>query len=249
MSDEQHTKDNSEQELHDALMREQDEPSNGSSPVPIFILFLFAALCFWGGVYLIQYGGHFHKEAYTFDYNPYAEVVVVQVSLFDRGAKIYNAQCSACHQATGLGIAGAFPPLAGSGWVTDHQESLARILINGLNGPIEVAGKQYNGNMPAFGPNGLNLKPIEIAGVLTYIRQSWGNQASEITEATMIAYMDQYGSRGTPWTAEEVVLDLSPEPVSAAPAAEPVPADAPAAEPVAEAAPTEAAPTEAAAAH
>jgi hypothetical protein len=129
--------------------------------------------------------------------------------------------------------------------VTDHQESLARILINGLNGPIEVVGKQYNGNMPAFGPNGLNLKPIEIAGVLTYIRQSWGNQASEITEATMIAYMDQYGSRGTPWTAEEVVLDLSPEPVSAAPAAEPVPADAPALE----AAPTEAAPTEAAAAH
>jgi hypothetical protein len=61
----------------------------------------------------------------------------------------------------------------------------------------------------------------------------------------MIAYMDQYGSRGTPWTAQEVVLDLSPEPVSAAPAAEPVPADAPALE----TAPTEAAPTEAAAAH
>jgi len=112
-------------------------------------------------------------------------------------------------------------------------------LINGLNGPIEVAGKQYNGNMPAFGPNGLNLKPLEIAGVLTYIRQSWGNQASDVTEATMITYMDQYGSRGTPWTAEEVVVDLSAEPVSAAPAAEPVPVEAPAAEPVPADAPTE----------
>ena len=220
MSDEQSIKDNDEQELHDALMREQNEPSNGASPVPIFILFLFAALCFWGGVYLIQYGGHFHKDAYTFDYNPYAEVAVVQVSFYDRGAKIYNSQCSAWHQATGLGIAGAFPPLAGSGWVTDHQESLVRILINGLNGPIEVAGRLYNGNMPAFGPNGLNLKPVEIASVLTYIRQSWGNQASDVTEATMVAYMDQYSSRGTPWTAEEVVLDLSPEPESEAPVAE-----------------------------
>ena len=229
MSDEQHNQDTDEQELHDALMREQDEPSNGSSPIPIFILFLFAALCFWGGVYLIQYGGHFHKDAYTFDFNPNAEVAVVQVSLYDRGAKVFKAQCVACHQATGLGVPGVYPPLAGSEWVTGHQESLSRILINGLNGPIEVAGKKYNGNMPAFGPSGLNLKPQEIAGVLTYIRQEWDNGASEVTEATVAGYMDQYGSRGTPWTAEEVLLDLGDEPVAEAPAVEAAPAEAPAA--------------------
>lgn len=229
MSDEQHTKDTGEHKLHDALMREKDEPTNGSSPIPIFILFLFAALCFWGGVYLIEYGGHFHKDAYTFDFNPNAEVAVVQVSLYDRGAKVYKAQCVACHQETGLGVAGAFPPLAGSEWVTGHQETLARILINGMNGPIEVAGNKYNGNMPAFGPSGLNLKPLEIAGVLTYIRQEWGNEASDVTEATMNGYMDQYGSRGTPWTAEEVVIDLGDEPVAEASAgAEAVPAEAPA---------------------
>ena len=75
--------------------------------------------------------------------------------------------------------------------------------------------------MPAFGPNGLNLKPLEIAGVLTYIRQEWGNEASEVTEATIDGYMDQYGSRGTPWTAAEVVDGLGEEPVAeAAPAAE-----------------------------
>lgn len=229
MSDEQHTKDTGKQELHDALMREKDEPSNGSSPIPIFILFLFAALCFWGGVYLIQYGGHFHKDAYTFDFNPNAEVAVVQVSLYDRGAKVFKAQCVACHQTTGLGVPGVYPPLAGSEWVTGHQETLARILINGMNGPIEVAGKKYNGNMPAFGPSGLNLKPLEIAGVLTYIRQEWGNEASDVTEATVAGYMDQYGSRGTPWTAEEVLLDLSEEPVAEASAVEAAPAEAPAA--------------------
>lgn len=216
MSDEQHTKDSGEQDLHDPLKLENEEPSTGDSPIPIFLLFLLAGLCFWGGVYLVQFGGEsgFSKEAYTLDYDPHADVVIVQVSLFDRGAKVYQAQCAACHQGTGLGVAGVYPPLAASGWVTGHQESLARILINGLNGPIEVVGKSYNGNMPAFGPNGLNLKPLDIAGVLTYIRQEWGNEASEFTEATMNSYMDQYASRATPWTAEEVVLDLGPEPVA-----------------------------------
>ncbi len=223
MSDEQHTNDTDEQELHDSLMREQDEPTAGASPIPIFLLFLLAALCFWAGVYLVHFGGEsgFSKEAYTLDYDPHAAVVVVQVSLYDRGAKVFKAQCVACHQDTGLGVPGVYPPLAGSEWVTGHQEKLARILINGLNGPIEVAGNSYNGNMPAFGPNGLNLKPVEIAGVMTYIRQEWGNEASDVTEDTINGYMDQYGSRGTPWTAEEVVTDLGPEPVAEeAPAAE-----------------------------
>lgn len=209
-----------QQDLHDVLMREKDEPSNGASPIPIFILFLFAALCFWGGVYLIEYSGGFSKDAYTLDYDPHTAIAVIQVSLYDRGAKIYKAQCIACHQVNGAGVTGVYPPLAASEWVTGHQESLARILINGLNGPIEVAGDSYNGNMPAFGPSGLNLKPVDIAGVLTYIRQEWGNAASEITEDTMNQYIEQYGARGTPWTAEEVVLDLSPEPI-AAPAAAP----------------------------
>ncbi len=229
MSDEQHTKDTGEQDLHDSLMREKDEPRDGSSPIPIFILFLFAALCFWGGVYLIKFGGeHFSKDAYTLDYDPHAGRVVVQISLRDRGFKVFKAQCVVCHQESGLGVPGVYPTLAGSEWVTGHQESLARILINGLNGPIEVAGNQFNGNMPAFGPSGLNLKPQDLAGVLTYIRQEWCNDASDVTEATINGYMDQYGSRGTPWTAEEVVTDLGEEPVAEAPAAEDSDDEAPA---------------------
>jgi mono/diheme cytochrome c family protein len=219
MSEEKHTtdtgdqavQDSPEQDLHDPLMREKDEPKQGRSPIPIFILFLFAALCFWGGVYLIQYSGGFSRNAYSPDYNPHAVATVVEVPLYERGAKVFKSQCVACHQATGLGVPGIYPPLAGSEWVTGHQESLARILINGINGPLEVAGKSYNGNMPAFGPSGLNLKAKEIAAVLTYIRQDWGNAASDINEATMNGYLDQYGSRGTPWTASEVVEGLSAE--------------------------------------
>jgi mono/diheme cytochrome c family protein len=216
MSDEQHTKDSDEQNLHGALMRENDDPANGTSPIPIFILLLSVALCVWAVFYLNKFDGYFSRDAYALDFDPNAEVVVVQVSLYDRGAKVFQAQCIACHQGTGLGIPGVYPPLAGSEWVTGHQETIARILINGLNGPITVAGNEFNGSMPSFGPSGLNLKPLEIAGVLTYIRQEWGNNASEVTEATIKGYMEQYGSRGTPWTAEEVVDDLGPEPVAEA---------------------------------
>ena len=82
-----------------------------------------------------------------------------------------------------------------------------------MNGKVEVLGKTYNGNMPAFGPSGLNLKPKQIAGVLTYIRKEWGNDSSEMTEATLKDYMAQYSARSTPWTAEELLQNLSPEPV------------------------------------
>ena len=213
MSDkEQNNKAEDESNFSNPLLRENEDPGENSSPMPVFILFVFAALCFWGGIYLVEHSGGFSKNAYAFDYDPNAKVAAIQVSLFDRGRKIYNAQCVACHQTNGMGVTGVYPPLSGSEWVLGHQEVLARILINGLNGPLEVLGNQYNGNMPAFGPAGLNLKPLDIASVLTYIRQEWGNVESDFAEETMKQYMDMYSARTTPWNAEELVLDLGPEP-------------------------------------
>lgn len=212
MSNEENNDATNKPSFKDPLLRENGEPAENSSPIPVFILFAFAALCFWGGVYVVKYSGGFSKDAYAMDYDPNAKAAVVQVSLFDRGRKIYNAQCIACHQTNGQGIAGVYPPLAESEWVLGHQEVLARILINGLNGPLEVLGQQYNGNMPAFGPAGLNLKSLDIASVLTYIRQEWGNAESDFTEETMKKYMAMYSARTTPWNAEEIVLDLGPEP-------------------------------------
>ena len=212
MSNEEHNNKTEKSDLSDPLLRENEEPRENSSPIPVFLLFAFAALCFWGGIYVIEHSGGFSKNAYTLDYDPNVKAAVVQISLFDRGKKIYNAQCVVCHQTNGQGVIGAFPPLVGSEWVLGHQEILARILINGMNGPIEVLGNQYNGNMPAFGPAGLGLKAQDIASVLTYIRQEWGNDGSEFAVETMEKYMADYSARTTPWTAEEIVLDLSPEP-------------------------------------
>lgn len=200
------------QDVHAQLMREKSEPEEGFSPVPIFLLFVFAALCFWGGVYLIEYSGDFRWDVYDPEYDPVAAAAPrPEIPLFDRGAKVFRGQCAQCHQATGQGVPGAFPPLVGAKWVTGEEERLARILINGLNGPIEVKGSSYNGNMPAFGPNGLNLKAKDIAGVLTYIRQEWGNAAADITPEAMEGYMESYGSRSTPWTAAELLADFPME--------------------------------------
>jgi len=200
------------QDVHAQLMREKEEPTEGFSPIPIVLIFMFAALCFWGGVYLVEHDGDFRWDAYDPKFEPgAAKAAVVEIPLPEIGAKVYRNQCAQCHQANGQGVPGVYPPLDGAGWVTDNKEVLARILINGLNGPIVVKGNTYNGNMPAFGPAGYNLKSRDIAGVLTYIRQEWSNSAPEITEAEMDVFIDRYAGRGTPWTADELKENLAPE--------------------------------------
>ena len=201
------------QDVHAQLMREKEEPQEGFSPVPIFLMFIFAALCFWGGVYLVEHSGGYRWDAYSPDFNPYADAPKpIEISLFDRGAKVYRNQCAQCHQADGNGVLGVYPPLVASNWVTGHPQVVSRILINGLNGPILVKGSNYNGNMPAFGSSGLALSDKDIAGVITYIRQESGNSASEVTEATIAEYSELYAGRSVPWQAADLKEGLGPVP-------------------------------------
>lgn len=93
------------------------------------------------------------------------------------GKKVYDSTCLACHMADGSGVPGMHPPLAKTDWVTGDKDRLIRITIQGLSGKIEVNGRTYNSVMP---PNG-HLSNRQIADVLTYIRQSFGNNASEVT--------------------------------------------------------------------
>jgi len=97
--------------------------------------------------------------------------------------------CVACHQTTGLGLPGVFPPLAGSEWVNGPAENLIRIQLRGLMGPITVAGKEYNSVMP---PNA-TLTDGEIAEVLTYIRNEWGNKGSAVTADMVKALRSEVG--------------------------------------------------------
>lgn len=91
------------------------------------------------------------------------------------GKTVYNHNCAACHQPNGEGIKGAFPPLAKSDYLADRKKAISAIL-NGLQGKVLVNGQEYNGVMPALG-----LDDEDVANVLSFITNSWGNTAKEIT--------------------------------------------------------------------
>ncbi|MEK6781166.1 MAG: c-type cytochrome [Bacteroidota bacterium] len=93
------------------------------------------------------------------------------------GEKIYGTYCGVCHQQDGRGASGRFPPLAGTPWVTGDKQKLIGILMNGLEGQIEVKGEIFNSVMPKHS----FLTNEEMANVLTYIRQNFGNKASAIS--------------------------------------------------------------------
>ena len=102
--------------------------------------------------------------------------------VMEKGKTVYGQYCIACHQADGKGVAGAFPPLTQTEWVEGDKTELISLVINGMQGPITVKGEQYNNVMP---PHGF-LSDEDIAAVLTYVRQSFGNNASEITIAEVV---------------------------------------------------------------
>jgi glucose/arabinose dehydrogenase/mono/diheme cytochrome c family protein len=93
--------------------------------------------------------------------------------------KLYNTFCGTCHQQNGKGARGRMPPLTGTDWVTGNKQRLITVVLNGLQGPLEINGESYNGVMPAHH----FLDDEELAMILTYIRKSFGNQASAVTAA------------------------------------------------------------------
>ena len=105
-----------------------------------------------------------------------------ELALFTMGKEIYAREgyCSTCHQSDGKGLsASLFPPLAGTKWVVGSEERLIKLALKGLMGPIDVAGRTYPGQVPMTPFGGL-LNDNEIAAVLTYVRNSFGNQAPAI---------------------------------------------------------------------
>ena len=116
--------------------------------------------------------------------------------------------CFTCHQPTGQGLAlGHFPPLAGSEWVLGEKEPLIKIAMHGLNGPIKVKGKDYGlVPMPPPGVPPGSLTDQQIADVLTYIRNDWGNSASAVSPEEVAAVREKIKGRATMqmWTAAEL---------------------------------------------
>ena len=100
--------------------------------------------------------------------------------------------CGTCHQPAGMGLPVAgFPPLANTRWVKGDKETLIKITLKGLSGPIEVNGRNYPGQVPMTGFESL-VGDQELAAVLTYVRSSFGNNASPVSAADIKTVREKY---------------------------------------------------------
>jgi mono/diheme cytochrome c family protein len=195
--------------LHRAVRREPRDPVEGREPAPWFFVAAVALALFWGGWYLGRYGGEFGTATHVafaarqpgIAASASAQAAAAIDDPVAAGRRVYEKQCTACHQATGRGVPGAFPPVVGSEWVTGAPETVARILLFGLQGPVQVAGATYNGAMPAWKDV---LKDGEIAAVATYLRQWAPNAAPAVTAEQVAALRAAHADRSAAWTAAEL---------------------------------------------
>lgn len=125
-----------------------------------------------------------------------------QLESMAMGERFYP-QCAACHGETGGGIAGLAPALAGASWVTGPPEWLGRIILQGLNGPVTVLGESFDGVMPPHGHMS-HLNDTALAGLMTYLRRSWGNKADPVSAEMVAAIRTASADRSQPWTVEEL---------------------------------------------
>ena len=104
----------------------------------------------------------------------------------ERGKTTYTTYCLACHQADGSGVPGLNPPLIKTKWVLGDKKQLITILLKGMDEPIEVNGEEYSNVMASHA----FLKDQEVADVLNYVRNSFGNKASAVTSADVKSVRD-----------------------------------------------------------
>lgn len=109
------------------------------------------------------------------------------------GKLLFSQSCAACHQLTGQGMPGAFPPLDGSPYVVgDNVDRMASIMLYGLQGPITVKGAQYNSVMA---PLGGAFNDAQLAAIATYIRSAWTNKAGEVKADVFTKMRSKWGTR------------------------------------------------------
>jgi mono/diheme cytochrome c family protein len=182
---------------------ETAEPKAARRPMPIWIFVVLFVALYWVMVSFDQNGGGFDQQVYL-PYHNLAEVQKLQPAAgggLERGKAVYETVCALCHNSDGMGKPGQAPPFAGSEWAVGSPGRMIRIPLAGLSGPVTVSGKEWNLSMPAMGAA---LPDEDLAAVLTYIRQSWGNKASAISTEQVKAVRAELGARSQPFTAQQL---------------------------------------------
>jgi mono/diheme cytochrome c family protein len=193
------------------ISRDEMEPTmrSGAVYLPMWIVGLLAFLLYWGCNYVDERGDHFDERVYE----PYRSVTELSDIIpkdetqeqLKLGKRVYDV-CAACHQANGGGNPAQAPPLAGSEWVlTPGPNRILRIPMVGLSGPIKVGNVEMNASMAPFGAQGV-MTDEQLAAVLTYVRNSWGNKASRVTvEQVQKVRAEVLKNHPDPYTAEELL--------------------------------------------
>ncbi len=138
---------------------------------------------------------------------PATQAGAIDNKILAAGKAIYSRDgfCVTCHQADGKGLeAAGFPPLAGSNWVLGSDERIIKLVLKGIYGPIEVNGKKYPGQVPMTPFEGM-LKDDEVAAVITYVRNSFGNKASAVTADKVKAVRAAIKTKTGFYTPEELL--------------------------------------------
>lgn len=133
----------------------------------------------------------------------------VEKELFVKGEEIYNREgfCVTCHQPDGNGLsASQFPPLANTKWVTGNEERLIKLTLNGLMGPLKLNGKTYPGQVPMT-PFGGMLNDKEVASVLTFVRNAFGNDAKSISPEKVKEVREQIKDKEGFYSPEELLKE------------------------------------------
>jgi mono/diheme cytochrome c family protein len=182
--------------------------SPGNAPLSPWLVGAFMLGLFWGGFYLAFHSGGFRQDVYEPNAVNWAGGGVQAAAPVDPkvvGKRLYSQNCIVCHQASGLGVAGQFPPLAGSEWVNGNdkhgENHLVLLMLNGHQGPMQVMGAAYNNAMPQW----KQLPDEQIAYILTYIRSEWGNKGTPIEPAFVAGIRSEHKEQSEPWTEAQLM--------------------------------------------
>jgi len=183
------------------------EPTVTTATVPMWLIVGTVVLLFLSAWYFDLRGGWFHPKVYA-PYVSYANVELFQPPKGGEewrplGMKLFNENCALCHNTDGSGKPGQAPPLAGSEWViTAGVNRLIHIPQAGLAGPIKVKGQEWNLNMLAAGAP---YSDEQLAAVLSYIRNSFGNKATPVAPDQVKKVRAEIGGRAQPYTVDELM--------------------------------------------
>jgi mono/diheme cytochrome c family protein len=176
----------------------------GRAPVPVWLWVVLSLGLYWGMIYFDEHGSWFSPQVYA-PYQSLADLQKCQPAAgsgnLARGRALFHDVCAQCHSDDGNGKPNQAPPFVGSEWVLGSPERMIRIPLAGLSGPIKVKDQDWSLSMPAMGSS---FSDDDLAAVLTYMRQSWGNKATEITPDQVKKVRAAVGNRSQPWSAAEL---------------------------------------------